>query len=110
MTYIDDNFGHWDEERMEDPDAVAFYHQVQRESVWKRCQGCGCIKKLRPEYGICDSCATLLEQGVDIDPPEIPDEEVDMELQLRRAEQEVLDEISKRKQAEEQSCYEQYED
>lgn len=100
MTYIDDNFGHWNEERMEDPDAIAFYHQVQRESVWKRCQGCGCLKKLRPQYGICDSCATLVEQGVDIDPPEIPDEEVDLELQLRQAQQKVEDTILRREEIE----------
>jgi len=39
MTYYDENFGHWD--NMDDPDMVAFYHQVQRESVEKKCQGCG---------------------------------------------------------------------
>lgn len=98
MTYIDDNFGQWNEERMEDPDAIAFYHQVQAESVWKRCQGCGLLKKLRPQYGICDRCANKIEQGVDLQDPEILDEKVDLELQVRRAEQKVEDEIRRREE------------
>jgi hypothetical protein len=62
-SYYDDNFGHWDD--MDDPDMVDFYHQVQRESTYRECEGCGVKKKLRPGY-ICDSCATKREQGWDI--------------------------------------------
>ena len=62
-TYIDDNFGVYD---IESPDDVEFYHQVQRESVWKTCEGCGRRVKLRPDYGYCNSCATKREQGMDI--------------------------------------------
>jgi hypothetical protein len=62
-TYVDDNFGTWE---IEDEGDVAFYQQVQRESVWKKCQGCGRRVKLRPNYGICNSCADRLEQGGDL--------------------------------------------
>ena len=59
--YYDDNFGHWDD--MDDPENQAFYRQVQRESVWKDCKHCGKRVKLRPQYGICDSCANAVESG-----------------------------------------------
>jgi len=62
-TYYDDNFGHWD---MNDPDALEFYHDVQRRSVTKKCQGCGRKVKILPDYAYCDSCATKREQGWDI--------------------------------------------
>lgn len=60
MDYYDDNFGHWD--GMDDPDMVDFYHQVQRESVWKTCRQCGRKVKLRPDYAICNSCADFNEK------------------------------------------------
>jgi len=62
-TYVDDNFGVWD--NMDDPDHREFYHQVQRESVRKKCQGCGRMVRLRPSYGICNSCAERAERGGD---------------------------------------------
>jgi hypothetical protein len=55
-SYYDDNFGHWED--MDDPDMVDFYHQVQRESVLKKCADCG-----RPDYGICGACADRAERG-----------------------------------------------
>ena len=60
--YYDDNFGHWDmdddqEERQE------FYHQVQKESVWKVCSICDEKVKLRPEYDKCNSCMDTIESG-----------------------------------------------
>lgn len=63
-TYYDSNFGHWD---MEDGDDVSFYHDVQSRSVTKTCQGCGDRVKLLPQYGYCNSCATKIEQGWDLD-------------------------------------------
>ena len=60
-SYYDDNFGHWDD--MDDPDMQDFYREVQAESVWKTCQGCGARVKLRPDYGICSSCADAAERG-----------------------------------------------
>jgi hypothetical protein len=63
-TYYDDNFGHWHD--MDDPDNQAFYHQVQRESVRKKCQHCGRTVKLRRDYVICNACAEKVEQGLDI--------------------------------------------
>jgi len=63
-TYYDDNFGHWDMD--DDPEMVDFYHRVQRESVWKKCQGCGRKVKLRPDYAYCNSCATKIEMGMDL--------------------------------------------
>jgi len=61
-TYYDDNFGHYE---IQDEDGIAFYHQVQRESVWKKCEGCGRKVKLRPDYGICNACATRAEHGLE---------------------------------------------
>ncbi len=58
--YYDDNFGWYDIESEED---IEFYHQVQRQSVWKNCQDCGKRVKLKPDYGICNSCADAIEQG-----------------------------------------------
>jgi len=62
MTYIDDNFGEWD---IRDQDDLDFYHSVQAESVWKTCGDCGSRVKLRPHYGICNSCADRAERGMD---------------------------------------------
>ena len=63
-TYYDDNYGHW--EGMDDADMVEFYKEVQRESVVKKCLGCGRKVKLRPEYGYCNSCADKIERGYDL--------------------------------------------
>jgi hypothetical protein len=63
-TYYDDNFGHWDMESEED---VEFYHRVQEESVFKKCQGCGRRVKLRPDYYICNSCADIAERGGELE-------------------------------------------
>jgi len=62
-SYYDDNFGHWDD--MDDPGMRDFYQRLQKESVWKTCQKCGRRVKLRPEYGICNSCADAMERGLD---------------------------------------------
>jgi uncharacterized OB-fold protein len=62
-SYYDDNFGHWD---MQDEEDVEFYRHVQRNSVRKKCQGCGRMVKIMPDYAYCDSCATKREQGWDI--------------------------------------------
>ena len=59
-SYYDDNFGHWDD--MDDPDMIRFYHQVQRESVWKTCRQCEQRVKLRPNYDLCNSCADFNER------------------------------------------------
>jgi rRNA maturation endonuclease Nob1 len=62
-TYYDDNFGFYEIESDED---IEFYHRVQRESVRKKCRGCGKIVKIRPEYAYCNSCADKLERGGDV--------------------------------------------
>ena len=62
--YYDENFGHWED--MDDEDNIAFYHQVQRESVEKKCQGCERIVRIRPDYAYCNSCADKIERGYDI--------------------------------------------
>ncbi len=61
-TYYDDNFGHYE---IEGPEDVEFYHQVQRESRMKKCQGCGRKVRLRPDYAYCNSCADRRERGGD---------------------------------------------
>lgn len=63
-TYYDDNYGFWED--MDDPDNQEFYRQVQRDSVWKKCQGCGRRVKIRRDYAICNSCAEKRERGYDI--------------------------------------------
>jgi len=63
MSYYDDNFGHWED--MDDPDMIRFYHKVQKESIEKVCQRCGRVVRLRPEYAICNSCASAIERGMD---------------------------------------------
>lgn len=60
--FYDDNYG-WYE--IEDQDDIDFYKQVQRESVWKKCGSCGRRVKLRPDYGICNSCAERAERGME---------------------------------------------
>jgi len=62
VTYYDDNFGEWED--TDDPDVVEFYEQVQRESVEKECADCGRVVMLRPQYGICNSCAEKHENGL----------------------------------------------
>ncbi len=64
MTYYDDNFGCW--EGIEDPDMLDFYHEVQQQSVEKKCGGCGQTVRLRPDYVYCHSCTTVLERGGDL--------------------------------------------
>ena len=60
--FADDNFGVYS---IEDEDGLNFYHEVQRESVWKNCNACNRRVKLRPDYGICNACAETLERGGD---------------------------------------------
>lgn len=63
-TYYDDNFGHWED--MDDPEMVDFYHQMQRESVEKKCQGCGRMVKIKADYAYCNGCADIIERGGDV--------------------------------------------
>ena len=60
--YYDDNFGEYD---IQDEEDLEFYHRVQQESVEKVCECCGRTVRLRPDYGICNSCAEILERGGD---------------------------------------------
>jgi hypothetical protein len=61
-SYYDDNFGHYTIESEED---IEFYHEMQRQSVRKKCQGCGRMVRIKPEYGYCNSCAERIERGED---------------------------------------------
>lgn len=64
MIYYDDNFGEWHD--MDDPDMVEFYHQVQKESIRKKCKGCGRMVKIRLDYAYCNACADRIERGFDL--------------------------------------------
>lgn len=64
MTYIDDNFGTYE---IQDESDIEFYHEIQATNVTKKCRGCGRIVKIQPQYAYCDSCATRLENGADLD-------------------------------------------
>lgn len=61
-TYYDDNYGHYNIESEED---IEFYHQTQKQSVWKKCERCGRKVKIKPEYAYCNSCADRIERGWD---------------------------------------------
>jgi rRNA maturation endonuclease Nob1 len=61
-SYYDDNFGFYD---IRDEEDVAFYHEMQKRSVWKKCQRCRRRVKLAPDYGICNSCCEQIERGGD---------------------------------------------
>lgn len=65
MDFYDDNFGRW-LGMDEDPEAVDFYHQVQRESVEKVCVICGRTVRLRPDYDKCDSCCRQMEADMGV--------------------------------------------
>jgi rRNA maturation endonuclease Nob1 len=62
-SYYDDNFGFYE---IRDEDDLEFYHEMQRRSVRKKCEGCGRMVKIKPDYGYCNSCATKLERGFDV--------------------------------------------
>lgn len=62
-SYYDDNFGHWED--MDDPDNQDFYRQTQRRNVRKKCQGCGRMVSILPDYAYCNSCADKIERGYD---------------------------------------------
>ena len=62
MNYYDDNFGYYNIESEED---VEFYHSMQRQSVSKRCEGCGRMVRIKRDYAYCNSCADARENGFD---------------------------------------------
>ena len=62
--FHDDNFGHWED--MDDEGMDEFYNHVQRTNVEKICRGCGQTVNIQPQYDICNSCATILENGGDL--------------------------------------------
>ena len=61
-AYYDNNYGFYE---IHDQDDIDFYHQTQRESVWKKCKSCGKRVKIKRDYAICNSCADRLERGGD---------------------------------------------
>ena len=63
QAQYDDNFGHYN---IEDDDDLEFYEQMQRESVEKKCKGCGRTVRIRPQYAYCNSCAEKIERGEDV--------------------------------------------
>lgn len=62
-VYYDDNYGTYDIESEED---IEFYHERQQTNVPKRCAGCDRQVMIQPDYAYCNSCATKIEQGMDI--------------------------------------------
>jgi len=63
-TFYDDNFGEWD--GMDEEENIAFYKEIQKTNVSKKCKGCGNIVKIQPDYAYCNSCADKRERGMDI--------------------------------------------
>jgi rRNA maturation endonuclease Nob1 len=62
-TFYDDNYGTWED--MYDEDNIEFYQRTQATNVRKKCQGCGRIVRIQPQYGYCNSCADKRERGED---------------------------------------------
>jgi hypothetical protein len=62
-SYYDDNFGFYE---IDSDDDVEFYRQMQRESVRKKCAGCGRKVRIRPDYAYCNACAQKIERGADL--------------------------------------------
>jgi hypothetical protein len=62
-SYYDDNYGFYE---IDGPEDIEFYHKVQKESVYKKCEGCGRRVRIRPDYAYCNSCADKRERGYDI--------------------------------------------
>jgi len=65
-AYYDDNFGHWGDESDDPEERETFRRHVERSSVEKKCQGCGRMVRIMPQYAYCDSCATKIERGEDV--------------------------------------------
>ena len=70
--YSDDNFGDWEIRDLEDVEFYrrlrrqlkrGFWLEVQGESIVKRCEDCGRMVKIRPDYACCNGCAEVREQG-----------------------------------------------
>jgi hypothetical protein len=61
-SYYDDNFGHWDMSGGDTEEMVAFYHEVQKDSVEKICKQCERRVFLRRSYVICNDCADQNER------------------------------------------------
>jgi hypothetical protein len=61
-SYYDDNYGFYE---IRDQDDIDFYHQTQKESVWKKCSKCNRRVKIKRDYAICNSCAEKIEKGQD---------------------------------------------
>ena len=53
MNYYDDNYGNWHD--MDDPEMREFYFETQRTNVRKRCEGCGRMVSIQPQYGYCNA-------------------------------------------------------
>ena len=56
----EDNFGFWD---LDEPEELAFFHHVQRQSVGAVCKRCERIVHLMPPRIFCAPCASALECG-----------------------------------------------
>ena len=64
MVYHDDNFGTYE---VRHPEDMEFFRETQRESVQKRCRGCGRTVSIRPQYAYCNRCADRIEQGLELE-------------------------------------------
>jgi rRNA maturation endonuclease Nob1 len=62
-SYYDDNYGFYD---IRDQDDIDFYFETQKQSVKKKCAGCGRTVKIKPDYAYCNSCTDKLERGFDV--------------------------------------------
>lgn len=60
-SYYDDNYGHWHD--TEDPEVLDHYFHVQETNVRKKCQGCGRMVSIQPQYAYCNTCADIRERG-----------------------------------------------
>ena len=59
----EDNFGFWN---LDEPEELAFFHHVQRQSVRAVCKRCEGVVRLMPPKIFCAPCASALECGAPI--------------------------------------------
>ena len=59
----EDNFGFWD---LDEPEELAFFHHVQRQSFRAVCKRCDGVVRLLPPKIFCAPCTSALECGAPI--------------------------------------------
>jgi hypothetical protein len=65
-SFYEDNFGFYSVD--DDPEELAFFLHIKKQSVGKKCVRCKKKVQLQPSIIICASCTSALEYGAPSDP------------------------------------------